>query len=127
MGVRQLITVLSLFMLTACGGGTPTTTGQPDAVYDVRGKIIGVSGAGENARVTVEHEAIPAFKDRDGVASTMPAMTMAFGLAPEVDKSALIAGSVWELRFEVVWSREPALRVLSAKPLPADTALTLTK
>lgn len=100
---------------------------QEAATYRVRGEVVAMEGSGENTRAIIAHEAIPAFKDRKGVASEMPSMTMAFGIGPGVDAKALVPHSEWELAIDVVWSREPMLRIVAAKPLPAGTPLALSK
>ena len=113
-----------VLMLVACSGkAAPPTKG--DGVYRVRGQVIAFEGSAENARAVIAHEAIPNFKDRNGTPGRMSAMTMAFGIAPGVDPKVLVPGSKWALVIEVVWSREPVLRIMSAKPLPNDTKLAL--
>lgn len=109
-------------LLVACG----SKSAAPAAVYTTRARVVELSGAGDNTRVTLEHEAIPAFKDRDGTPSEMPAMAMAFGIAPGVDAKAFTPGSQWQVTFEVAWQREPVLRIMQAKPLPPGTQLALS-
>jgi len=98
---------------------------EATATYSTRAQVVSLDGSGDNVRVTLEHEAIEAFKNREGKAQRMPAMKMAFGLAPTVDTTALTPGSKHEVKFDVVWGREPTIRVLEATPLPLDTELTL--
>ena len=98
---------------------------KPDAVYRVAGRVIAVSGRGPDLRVVVSHEAIAGFKDRDGNVARMPAMTMAFGVAKDVDAKLFTPGSQWEFEFDVAWNREPVLRIDRAKALPADAKLAL--
>jgi hypothetical protein len=83
------------------------------------------TGKAQDARAVVAHEAIPRFADRDGRAAVMPAMTMAFGIGPDVDASALVPDSKWELTFQVHWNREPTLLITAAKALPRDAQLAL--
>ncbi len=111
-----------LVVLTACGDRAPA---RPDAVYRVRGEVVAVDGEGSDLRAIIAHEAIPDFADRSGTKAGMPAMKMAFGVAPGVDAAALVAGSRWQLTFEVHWRQEPALRIVAAKPLPQGTQLAL--
>lgn len=99
--------------------------GRADAVYRVRGRVVSQEGAGPDARVIVAHEAIPSFQDRDGKIGQMPAMKMAFGMAPNVPAPKLTPGSRWQLTFEVRWSREPVLRITRVEPLAPSTELTL--
>jgi hypothetical protein len=100
---------------------------RPDAVYEVRAQVVAMHGSGDDRRVTLAHEAIPEFADRDGEPAAMEAMAMAFGIAKDVDAGAFTTGSKWRVRFEVVWNREPPLRITAARPLPASTPLALPK
>jgi Copper binding periplasmic protein CusF len=109
-------------LLIACTERAPA---QPDAVYRVRGAIVAVDGKGSDLRAVIAHEAIPEFADRSGTKAGMPAMKMAFAVAPGVDVSALVPGSQWLLTFEVHWREEPALRIVAARPLPPGTQLVL--
>jgi hypothetical protein len=118
---RRALGLFSL-CLFACGGGGATKPADPaDAVYDVRGRVEALDAE----TVQVAHEAIPAFKDRDGNPSAMPAMTMPFALDPSVDRSKLTPKSLWQFRVEIHWSHAPGMRVVSATPLPAGTPLAL--
>jgi copper binding protein CusF len=99
--------------------------GHADAVYRVRGEVVSQDGTGTDARIIIAHETIPSFKDRDGKRGQMPAMTMAFGMAPNVPAPTLTPGSRWQLTFEVRWSREPVLRITRVEPLAPGTELTL--
>ena len=108
--------------LVACSGGAGGA-----ASYETRGQVVELTGSGEDARVSIAHEAIPNFADREGKKAEMPAMTMAFGIGPGVDAVAFTPGTQWELSFDVVWGREPMLRITSARPLPATLPLALAK
>lgn len=106
----------------ACKGDEPSAKAEK---YEVRVQVVGIEGSGEATRVILEHEAIDGFKDRDGKPDRMPAMKMAFGIAPGVDASVFTPGSKHEVIFDSVWGREPMIRVTEAKRLPDDTALVL--
>jgi hypothetical protein len=116
---RSALVVFAL-CFAACGGSS-----EKSEIYRVRAQIIELHGSGDDRRVTAAHEAIPDFKDRSGKTSGMEAMTMAFGVAPSVDASALRPGSKWELTVDVQWGREPMLLITAARALPADAQLTL--
>ena len=120
--MRRIFSTIGLLVtLSACSGPGSAA----DAVYNVRGRVVEVSGGGADLRVVVAHEAIADFKGRDGDVTEMPAMRMAFGVDPKLDARALKPGSQWELTFAVRWTQEPALLITAAKPLPADRALAL--
>lgn len=117
-----LVSLLATIM-AACSGSTAPTA--PAETYRVRAQVVSFEGTGDDMLVVLEHEAIDAFKNREGKPERMPAMKMAFGIAPAVDRSALTPGSKHEVVFDAVWGREPMIRVTEAKRLPDDTALTL--
>ena len=54
-------------------------------------------------------------------------MRMAFGVAAGVDKSRFAAGQKLAFDFAVRWNQRPALLIVSAQPLPANTALELSE
>jgi len=120
------VVLLSLFaaVATACGGGG-TGPAAPAETYRVRAQVVSFEGTGDDMLVVLEHEAIDGFKNREGKPDRMPAMKMAFGIAPAVDRSALTAGSKQEVVFDAVWGREPMIRVTEAKRLPDETPLEL--
>ena len=124
LGTLALLLGTASATVNACGSRA-NDAGPGDASYRVRGEVVGQSGSGEDARVSIHHEAIPAFKDRDGKPGVMHAMTMAFGLAPEIDAARLSAGSRWSVTFDVRWSREPVLLITRLEPLAPGTALRL--
>lgn len=118
--VISYVCSLLLAVLTACGANDP-----PVRRYHVRALVKEVSGSGADLRVALHHERIASFEDRDGKRSEMAAMTMVFGLAPEVPVAQFKPGAKLELDFDVRWSQAPALLVVRAQPLPAETELTL--
>ena len=120
--LRLLAPLFAMATCLAACGGQPAA---PDAVYQTRARVVEVHGSGDDLRVTMEHEAIPDFKDRSGTPSEMPAMSMAFGVAREVDAAAFEPGSQWQFTFDVSWQREPVVRITSATALPADVRLEL--
>jgi hypothetical protein len=123
---RLALVGLALLAFTACKREAKPAPDEPADSYSVRVEVIEIAGSGDSKRAILSHEAIEAFKNREGAPERMPPMKMAFGLAPGVDEDALTPGSKHAIEFDVVWGREPTIRVTAAKPLPADTALTLT-
>lgn len=116
-----IVIVAVLAGMAACKGGEP----PPAETYRVRAQVVAVEGTGDDARVILEHEAIDGFKNREGKPERMPAMKMAFGIAPGVAQATLTPGSKHEVAFDSVWGREPMIRVTEAKRLPDDAALVL--
>jgi Cu/Ag efflux protein CusF len=128
MRIAELIVVaaaISSTSIAACSG--KRELGPADAIYQVRAQVVAQQGSGDDLRVSLSHEAIPGFKDRDGVASDMPAMTMSFAVAPNVATGPLRPGSRWQIGFEVRWNQQPTLRIVRAEPLPVGTVLKLAE
>jgi hypothetical protein len=120
------LTVLAVLAFAACKREAKPAPAEPADTYRVRVEVVEIAGSGDSKRAILSHEAIDAFKNREGTPERMPPMKMAFGLAPGVDEAALTPGSKHEIELDVVYGREPTIRVTKALPLPADTALTLT-
>ena len=117
--------LLAMFALVGCRGGIagPDAGPSPAHRYAVRAEVVQLPIPGRSpAQLTVRHEAIPAFEDRSGAAVGMPAMVMAFDLAPGVSAEGLRPGDKVELLLAVDWSR-PLLRVEEVRRLPPETAL----
>ena len=119
---RTFLTVSVLLGLVACGTSDP-----PTRRYHARGQVTALNGSGPDLSVSIHHEQIDGFEDRDGKRSAMPSMVMAFGVAPEVPRDLWSQGAKLSFDFDVRWSKQPTLYIVKAEALPADTALTLTK
>jgi hypothetical protein len=120
--------VLSLVSLALAASILPACSKEPaspPATYEVRGRIVEVSGEGDDARATVHHEDIPGFKDRNGQAVGMKSMKMSFGIGADVDRAALAAGKELALTIEVNWDARPSITITRAAPLPEGTELQL--
>jgi hypothetical protein len=121
---RSLGALLGLIALSLAGcGREPTKT---DARYHLRGVVAAISGSGPDAELSIHHEAIPNFKDRDGHASQMASMTMIFGLAPSLSAASLRVGDKIAFDFDLRWSTSPALLITKLTKLAPDTALSLS-
>ena len=123
-----LPTVRVLVLAIAAAGAT-LACGEPelpaaDASYEVRGQVIDVPReACDN--LTVHHEAIAEFRDRDGKPSEMESMSMPFLVAPGVSLAGIAPGDKVEMTFEVRWQGDVPLRVTALRELPEATALDL--
>jgi Cu/Ag efflux protein CusF len=95
-----------------------------DATYDVRGQVVDVPREGRGD-LTVHHETIAEFRDRDGKPSEMESMTMPFAVAPGVSLAGIAPGDKVEMTFEVRWEGIVPLRVVALRELPESTALAL--
>ena len=91
--------------------------------YTVRGQV--VSAAAGGGELTVHHEAIADFRDRQGKVSPMESMAMPFAVAPGVSLDGVTAGDKVEMTFEVRWQEGPPLLVVALRELDGATALDL--
>ena len=92
-----------------------------DATYSTRGQVVEL--ASSHGELTIHHESVPGFHDRQGNPSHMDSMAMPFAVADGVPLNGIAAGDKVAFTFEVRWKTEPALRVTKLEKLPADTAL----
>lgn len=95
-----------------------------DGTYQVRGQVVDVprEGVGD---LTVHHETIADFRDREGKPSEMESMSMPFAVAPGVSLAGIAPGDKVEMTFEVRWQGDVPLRVVALRELPESTALEL--
>lgn len=112
-------------------GHTPPTR-TPDATYTVRGEVTMLPVEGDKrTEFKVHHEAIPTFKNKDGVIHKdkdgkevgMMAMTMEFPPAKGVDLSKLKKGDKVSVTFSVWWGNSPSWLAVKVEKLPDDTKL----
>ena len=126
------LAVPSLFAV-ACGGEprsastarTESTLASPaaDAAYTVRGEIARLPTE-PGGDVSIRHESIPEFRDREGKVVGMMAMVMPFDVEPDGTLTGLAAGDRVEFRLELRWNAagSPA-RVGDFRRLPPGTRL----
>lgn len=111
--------------LVALLAGACKGDAAPPARYTARGIIEALPTAESRNAILIQHEAMPTFVHRDGKGRGMEAMTMPFGVAPDLDLAGIAKGDKIEFTIEVSWERHPAASVVSVRKLPADTALEL--
>ena len=95
-----------------------------DATYSTRGQVVEVP-RDANGELSVHHESVADFKDRDGKPSHMDSMSMPFAVAPDVSLAGIAPGDKVAMTFEVRWDSLPTLRVVKLSELPESTALSL--
>ncbi|RLB51875.1 MAG: hypothetical protein DRJ42_16065 [Deltaproteobacteria bacterium] len=116
------LTALSGCEETSRAGSTPTAVTAPaDATYTVRGRIADVIGDD----VSIQHEEIADFKNRDGETVGMMTMTMAFHRPEGVSMDGISVGDAVEFTFEMRWEGDHRLTVASLSKLPEGTELEL--
>ncbi len=121
--IRALVAA-TLFLIVGGCDESPPAHPSPDATYQVRGEIRGVTDGAERF-LSIHHEAIDDFRDREGVVVGMRAMTMMFQVADGVALSGVDVGDAVSITFEVRWSGGSELQITALEELPADTVLEL--
>lgn len=92
--------------------------------YKVRGTVADLPQPGQpTGELTVAHEAIDGFVDRDGQVTGMDPMTMSYPLARGVSTAGLAAGQPVEFTLHVDWSADPPATITTLKKLPPNTKI----
>lgn len=99
----------------------PRGRGPVAATYTTRGKIEALPSA--SGDLSILHEPIPEFKDKDGTVVGMGTMSMPFPLAAGVSLDGLSVGDAVEFDFSVWWRPRVAYEVTRIVKLPPDTTL----
>jgi Cu/Ag efflux protein CusF len=133
--VRCLALVVLSSTLAGCGADrraastarvssavSPATAAGADGVYRVRGEIARLP-ASPGGEVSIRHESIPDFRDREGKVVGMMAMIMPFGVAPDATLAGLAVGDRVEFRLEIRWRSSPPATVGDFRRLPPETRL----
>ena len=145
--VCSLVAVVALASLNGCDKPAPDAhppaaaagDAAPDAnshTYTVRGRVVSVPSADSPlADLEIHHEAIPDFKNREGIVFENPtsgvrgmkSMTMAFPVDEAVSLEGIEVGDLVRFTFVTVWGEDyPDYRVTEITELPADTELDFT-
>jgi Cu/Ag efflux protein CusF len=95
------------------------------AHYKARGVITAIARDPDETVITIHHESIPGFKDRDGKASTMDSMKMNFSVGQDPAKD-LATGDKLGFEFDVHWNGGPPLRITQRQKLAPETTLALS-
>lgn len=96
----------------ACGDDDRTPTTPPDQTYTTEGRVERLPRRGAEIRdISIAHEAIPEFRDREGREVGMEAMTMQFEVAEPVSLAGLAPGDRVRFTFEIRWNARPMLYV----------------
>ena len=119
-GLFRLCVASIVLLATACSSGEDAPIS-----YHLRGVVKDVAGTGPDARVTIHHEAMPHFKDRDGHDAPMASMTMNFGFVSSIAATRFVVNDKIAFDFDVRFSQTPPLLITQLQTLPTVTQLTL--
>ncbi len=108
--IRASVPIL-LLALAACGDDEPKGPATPaDQTYTVEGTVESLPREGaEHREMSIAHEEIPEFVDREGERVGMHAMSMQFEVSPRVDLEGIEPGDRVRFTFEVRWDEQPML------------------
>jgi Cu/Ag efflux protein CusF len=100
----------------------PAAAGAVD-LYNVRGEIVRLPDPAAPApEMSIRHEAIPDFRDRNGAVVGMQAMVMPFRVGSDVSLEGLEPGDKILFRFAMDWQRN-RLEIEAIEELPPETEL----
>ena len=120
--------LLALSLLVGCRGGSDAggpAAGPGARRYTVRAEVVALPRPQSRPpQLTVRHEAIPGFVDREGATVGMPSMVMPLDLGPGASAGGLVPGDKVELVLAVDWGR-PLVQIEQRRKLPAETVLRL--
>ena len=114
--------------LAACRGVPPPaaapapTADAPGDRYVVRGQISRLAPPEAGPGLSIRHEEIPSFKDKEGAVVGMMPMTMFFPVAKEVPLAGLFPGDKIRFRFVMDW-QAARFEIEWIEKLPPETVL----
>ncbi|HEX3131832.1 MAG TPA: copper-binding protein [Thermoanaerobaculia bacterium] len=118
MRVSVLLLILGVVMGCAGEGSDSGRT------YTTRGQVIQLPDpANPGTGLTLNHEAVDQFVDRQGETVGMDPMSMPFPVSKDVSLDGIQVGDVVEFDLHVDWSKEPAAEISRIRELPAGTKL----
>jgi hypothetical protein len=129
-GRRHAALTWPLVALLAAAAGLPAGCGPRAAspcggrVYQLRGQVVAVTGQGGGPRmITLRHEPIDEFADRQGKVVGMGSMIMPFPIARGVSSRAVAPGDLVAVTMCVDWLADPEVAITGLRELPAGTRL----
>jgi Cu/Ag efflux protein CusF len=90
--------------------------------YTTRGQVMQLPDPA-NPGLTLNHEAIDQFVDRQGELVGMDPMSMPFPVAKGVSLEGIQVGDVVEFKLHVDWGGNPEVEITEVRELPAGTKL----
>jgi Cu/Ag efflux protein CusF len=118
--VRWAVLLLIFATFVSCTG----KSSDAGRTYTTRGQVIQLPDpANPGTGLTLNHEAVDRFMDRQGEIVGMDPMSMPFPVSGDVSLEGLQVGDVVEFKLHVDWSKEPAAEITEIRELPAGTKL----
>ena len=117
--LRPAAALAMLLLTLGCDDDPAEPSAPADATYSTEGTIERLPREGADRReVSIAHEEIPSFRDREGEPVGMEAMTMQFEVAPAVTLDGIEPGERVRFTFEVRWDSRPMLYVIELTEVP---------
>lgn len=130
--IPRLFLPLAMTLVVSCtapggpsgGSGVATAELAPaDQSYTVEGVIESIPADLSSSPMSIRHQSIDEFVDREGAVVSMHSMSMPFTVADTVSTDGLADGDAIRFTFEVRWESDPILLVTALDRLPADHAV----
>lgn len=119
MRALSILPLILLATLAACPG--ESGRGQ---TYTVRGQVLQLPGPQDPGALTIDHEAIDGWVDRQGKVVGMYPMAMPFPFAKDVSLDGIRAGDKIEFTLRVDWQAETRqVEIVGLRKLPPNTEL----
>ena len=113
-----------LLVLLVLGAGCADKGSGSGRTYTARGQVVQLPDpANPGTGLTLNHEAIDQFVDRQGELVGMDPMSMPFPVAQGVSLEGIQVSDIVEFKLHVDWSAEPAAEITEIRELPAGTKL----
>lgn len=120
----RLAVLLSILGILAIAGGCTGKGSDSGRTYTTRGQVVQLPDpANPGTGLTLNHEAVDQFMDRQGEIVGMDPMSMPFPVAKDVSLEGIQVSDVVEFKLHVDWSQEPAAEITEIRKLPAGTKL----
>lgn len=117
---RTLLVLIVALILTGCSGkgiGSGRT-------YTVRGQVIQLPDPkNPGTGLSLNHEAVDDFVNRDGKVVGMDPMTMSFLVDEKVPLQEIQVTDVVEFKLHVDWGGQPEVEIVDIRELPPGTKL----
>jgi len=115
--VRWAVLLLILGIVMSCTGSSDS-----GRTYTTRGQVVQLPDP-TNPGLTLNHEAVDQFMDRQGEIVGMDPMSMSYPVAKSLSLEGIQVGDVVEFKWHVDWNTEPAVEIVEVHKLPAGTKL----
>ena len=120
---RWTVLLLIVGIVTVLGSckGKDSSSGR---TYTTRGQVVQLPDpANPGTGLTLNHEAVDQFVDRQGELVGMDPMSMPYPVAKDVSLEGIQVGDVVEFKWHVDWDAEPSAEIIGVRKLPAGTKL----